>query len=431
MGEKCILVGAALFNWSETQRMTEISDELVKRGYKVVFVGTGKFDFLLENKNYIRELIDYDNKWYTPKRISMMLEMDKYGGNFARSDEVEKIIESEIRVIEKYKPEAILTGYRMTLTVSARVCEIPIVWCLSATLSKPYLEIALEKTKQLSAKKRGCDDRQAYETKRAMFEDKIACERLLGTCKSTKIWNDYLTKNGKEDFSCDLDLYTGDLHLMSDAREFFPELEETERYKFIGPILNNQHIPMPDIVEKVMHEDNKRKKVLISVGSAGNKELFLKILKSCLDFDCDYFISVIGILSDDEKSAFPENYHFCEKFPLIEIAKLCDAAIIQGGQGTIYAAIAAKCPVLSIPATFEQRKNVENLFEHYRCGEFIRMFGASEESIKAAFSKLLCSNEYKKEMTRASNDIRKYFDNRCLAAETSADYIEELINGRA
>lgn len=197
-------------------------------------------------------------------------------------------------------------------------------------------------------------------------------------------------KNGKEPFDCDLDLYTGDLHLMSDAREFFPELEETQRYKFIGPILNNLHIPMPEVVNEVLSNGNKRKKVLISVGSAGNKELFLKILRSCLDFDCDYFVSVIGILSDKEKSEFPENYHFCEKFPLIEIAKLCDGAIIQGGQGTLYAAIAAKCPILSIPATFEQRKNVENLFEHYRCGEFIRMFGVSEESIKAAFSKTAC-----------------------------------------
>lgn len=95
----------------------------------------------------------------------MMLDMDKYGGNFARSDEVEKIIESEIKVIEKYKPEAILTGYRMTLTVSARVCEIPVVWCLSAAVSKPYLEMTLEKTKLLSAKKRERDSGQAYETK--------------------------------------------------------------------------------------------------------------------------------------------------------------------------------------------------------------------------------------------------------------------------
>ncbi len=431
MSEKCILVGAALFNWSETQRMTEISDELVKRGYKVVFVGSGKFDFWLENKNYIREQVDYDSEWYTPKRISMMLDMDKYGGNFARSDEVDKIIESEIKVIEKYKPAAILTGYRMTLTVSARVCEIPVVWCLSAAVSKPYLEMTLEKTKLLSAKKRERDSGQAYETKRAMFEDRVACQRLLGACKTSKIWNDYLVKNGKEPFDCDLDLYTGDLHLMSDAREFFPELEETQRYKFIGPILNNLHIPMPEVVNEVLNNGNKRKKVLISVGSSGNKELFLKILRSCLDFDCDYFISVIGILSDEEKNGFPENYHFCEKFPLIEIAKLCDGAIIQGGQGTLYAAIAAKCPILSIPATFEQRKNIENLFEHYRCGEFIRMFGVSEESIKAAFSKLLISDEYKKEMTRASNDIGKYFDNRCLAAEISADYIEKMINGRA
>ena len=55
---KYILVGSALFNWSETQRMIEISDELTRRGYQIVFVGKGKYDFLLEEKGYIREHIE-------------------------------------------------------------------------------------------------------------------------------------------------------------------------------------------------------------------------------------------------------------------------------------------------------------------------------------------------------------------------------------
>ena len=422
---KCILVGSALFNWSETQRMIEISDELNRRGYKIVFIVEGKYDYLLDEKDYVREYIDYDLTWYTPKRISMMLGMDQYGSNFATLDEVEKIITAEINVIKKYNPVAILTGYRMTLTISAKICQIPIVWSLSATLSKPYLEIVAEKAKQINKIKR--DTKQSYESIRALFEDKIACERLLGECKTSDVWNDFLVKNSCFPLSCDLDIYTGDLNLMSDAKELFPELTETVKYKFIGPILNNQHIEMPEIVNRVISKNNNRKKVLISIGSGGKKELFLKILRSTLDFDCDFFVSVVGILNDNDIKDYPSNYYFCDKFPLIEIAQLCDVAIIQGGQGTLYATIAGQCPFVSLPATFEQRQNIENLLKHYKCGEIIRTFSVTEPSIKNTLKLLLNSADYKDGIIKVSNDVSKYLINRRLSSITAADYIEELI----
>lgn len=426
---KYILVGSALFNWSETQRMIEISDELNRRGYKIVFIGKGKYDHLLDTKDYIREYIDYDAEWYTDKRISMMLSMDQYGGNFATFDEIESIITAEINVIKKYNPVAVLTGYRMTLTVSAKICQVPIVWSLSAALSRPYLELISERVKEINKIKR--DSKLSYETIRAQFEDKIACERLLGECKTSLVWNEFLEKCLCKPFSSDLDIYTGDLNLMSDPRELFPELTETENYKFIGPILNTQHIEMPEIVNHVVGQSNGRKRVLISVGSSGKKELFLKILHATLGFDCDFFVSVLGILDDDDIKNYPSNYYFCDKFPLIEIARLCDVAIIQGGQGTLYAAIAGQCPFVSIPATFEQRQNVENLLRHYKCGEIIRMFSVTEQSIKTALTALLGTQEYKKAIINVNNDINKYLIDKNLSSITAADYIEELICKKA
>ena len=423
---KYILVGSALFNWSETQRMIEISDELNRRGYKIVFIGEGKYDYLLDTKNYVREYIDYDSTWYTPKRISMMLRMDQYGSNFATSDEVEKIISAEINVIKKYNPVAILTGYRMTLTISAKVCQIPIIWSLSATLSKPYLEVVAEKTKQINKIKR--DSKQSYESIRALFEDKIACERLLGECKTSDVWNDFLVKNLCEPLSCDLDIYTGDLNLMSDAKTLFPEIKEDRRYRFIGPLLNNQIIEMPEIVKSVLNKNHEKKRVLISIGSAGKKELLLKILEATLGFDCDFFVSVIGALSENEIKKFPENYYFCEKYPLIEIAQKCDVSIIQGGQGTLYAMIVAKCPFVSLPAFFEQRKNIENVIKSYKCGEIIRNYNISSNTIQLALSKLLSDAEYKNNIIRAANDIEEYTYNRNQSSITAADFIEDMLN---
>lgn len=427
MAEKqYILVGSALFNWSETQRMIEIADALQDRGYTIVFLGEGKYDYLLEGKGYIREQIEYDAQWYSPKRISMMLDMDQHGSNFAAPEEIEQIIAGELEVIQTYKPLAILTGYRMTLTISARLCRIPIVWSLAATLSKPYLAAVAEKAAQ-AGKTKGTP-KLPYEEIRALFEDKIACERLLGKCKTSGAWNQFLLRKACTPMDCDLDIYTGDLNLMSDAGTLFPQLKETERYKFIGPILNNQPIAMPASVKKAILPENSRKKVLISIGSGGKKELFTKILRATRGFDCDFFISVVGILQEDEIRDYPENYYFCDKFPLIDIAQCCDAAIIQGGQGTLYAMLAARCPFVSIPATFEQRQNVENLFRHYKCGALIRMFSVTEKEIRSALTDLLSSEGYKEQALCAANAVGEYFDDRRLAPRKAADYIEALIS---
>ncbi len=423
---KYILVGSALFNWSETQRMIEISDELKRRGYEIVFVGQGKYDFLLEGKGYIRELIPYDAQWYTPQRITMMLDMDRHGNNYASLEEIREIIGAEVELIRKYRPRGILTGYRMSLTVSAKLCGVPIIWSLSAALSKLYLQDVAKKTKASIAVNRNSNTR--YRDMLAVAEDKIACTRLLKECKTSAVWNSFLQSHGHLPFRSDLDIYTGDLNLMSDAAELFPQLEETEEYRFIGPILNSQYIPMPEAVQKVMAENNGRKKVLISVGSGGKKELFLTILRATLGFDCDFFISVVGILDREDVKDFPSNYCFCDKFPLIEIASLCDLAIIQGGQGTLYATLTAQCPFVSLPATFEQKHNIQNLLNHYACGEMITSYQVNKENIRSALTKVLEDPQYKEAAIQVAVAIAHHTGDRQHTPMVAADRIEEFLN---
>ncbi len=417
-----ILVGSALFNGSETQRMIEIADELNQRGYTIVFIGSGRFDSMLENKNYIRETIGYDTEWYSEERISKMLAMDRYGCDFATIDEMKKIIEEEVQLIKKYNPLVILTGYRMTLTISSRICRIPIVWSLSATVSKIQLEQVLADAKKVKRNKN-----LSYQELRSMYENKIACQRVLSDCQTANLWNEVLNAYGCEPLKCDLDLYTGDLNLMSDSQGLFPDLEENEHYQFIGPILNNQYIKMPQIVHEVLAQNTGRKKVLISIGTSGKKDLLMEILQASRDFDCDFFISTFNDLSAEEMNQYPESYHFCEKFPLIEIAEICDFAIIQAGQGTLYAMLAAKCPILSIPTTFEQRQNIENLLKHYQCGEMLPFYDANQKKIKKAISTLLNTKTYQEEMNHAHQDIAKDLQDGKRTPNIAANSIEAYL----
>lgn len=428
MKQDKILVGSALFNWSETQRMIEISDALYQMGYEIVFIGEGKYDYLLKEKPYIRQSVPFDVQWYTPKRIEKLLGMGQYGNQYASADEIRQMIAEETAIIEKYQPACVLTGYRMTLTISAKLTGTPIVWCLAATLSKPYLQQTLEKAKEFDSLKRSGN--VPYQQIRALFEDKIACERLLGKPKTSKEWNRLLEEKNLPPLGCDFDIYTGDLNLMSDARELFGELPESEHYQFIGPIWNNEKIEMPPVVDAVLAQNNGRKKVLISIGSGGKKELFQKILHATLGFDCDFFVSVVGILDESDLAAYPENYHFCDKFPLIEIVQCCDAALIQGGQGTLYPVIVGKCPFVSLPATFEQRLNVENVQRHSKCCEIIQTYDISERSIQTALQAILTQPEYRHNAAQLAESIQAHFEDRRLAPRIAAQRIDRMLHGK-
>ena len=51
---KTIIVASALYNWGETHRMVGIGEELEKRGYKVVYLGEGKYDFMVDEAKFER-----------------------------------------------------------------------------------------------------------------------------------------------------------------------------------------------------------------------------------------------------------------------------------------------------------------------------------------------------------------------------------------
>lgn len=429
--KKTILFGAALFNWSETQRMVEFAAELHKRGYRIVFLGEGKYDYLIEDRSFIiRERLQADRDWYTPKRIAQMLAMDKVGNQYASASEIDTVVAEELRLIQKYQPCAIVTGYRMTLTLSARISGVKLVWCLSAVLSKHYLA-----AKEVGSS--GDSYRQSkewmknlpYQQARAMYADRLMRERAIRTNGTSKQWNQCLKQHGAALLQSDMELFEGDLNLMSDAAELFPSLPQIAgRYQFIGPIFNSEIIPIPDVLRPFLKKEYPRKKVLVSVGSGGKKEILMTALHALESVDCEVFVSVIGALEEDELAAFPERYHFCEKFPLIEMAQLCDAAIIQGGQGTLYAMLEGGCPFVSIPGTFEQRNNVENLLCQLECGKILYPYELSATNLTDSITDVLEKPEYSLGAQKGQAIVDRYYTE-VRAEVTAADRIEEMIEG--
>lgn len=428
---KNILVGSAFFNWSETQRMIEFSKELYRRGYTIIYLGKGKYDFLLESLPFIREILEEDEQWYTKNRINKLLQMDKFGNAYATAEEIDSVVSAELRLMEQYKPVLVMTGYRMTLTISSRISDIPLVWCLSTVVSCMYFDKVLSVGKEQVdyKKKKNLLKNENYQKVHSLYLDILTRKRIAKSCATSGEWNKCLKMHQKKPFSCDMDLFVGNLNLMTDAKEFFPEIEEVKgRYQFCGPIFNSEMISMPAAVkEHKAREEKNRKKVLISLGSAYVQKNLKLILDAVSELDYDFFITSFDY---QEEVMYPENFHFCEKFPLIEIAEYCDACIIQGGQGTLYSVIMGKCPFLVIPAFYEQRHNAENLLKYAKCGEVLYSYQLKKENITASVQRIVEVKSYQEEIITIHKVVEKYYSVNELRAEClAADAIEGLLDG--
>ena len=370
MEQQTVLIASALFNWSETQRMIEIGLEMQRRGHRVVFLGEGRFDHLLNGLPFVRERLEADRRWYTPERSAKMLNMEKYGNQYTTYEELDDIVQAELELIARYRPFVIVTGYRMTLTVSARIAKVRLAWCLSAVVSKAYLEsVAAKRVEHFARMSRAEVKQLPFQQALELTADRVMQKRAILTCATSQVWNKYLVQHGCEPFRSDMDIYCGDLNLMSDARA----------------------------------------------------------LEALRTTDFEVFVSVIGFLTADEVASYPPNFHFSEKYPLLEMAEHCDAALIQAGQGTLYAMLMGKCPFVSIPGPFEQRHNITNLLENFGCAKRLYAAYLTSRQVAEAMHEVLTDPRYREEAERAEALLRHYRTDPSRHAEvTAANQLEAL-----
>ena len=165
--------------------------------------------------------------------------------------------------------------------------------------------------------------------------------------------------------------------------------------------------------------------MLISVGSGGKKENLIAALEAARTADAQVFVSTIGSMTEAEMAEYPSSFHFAEKFPLVEVARRCDAAVIQAGQGTLYAVLLAGCPFVSLPATFEQRHNVRNLVSCFPCGEIVYPYEVSAALIARNLQAVLTEPRYREAAVQAKSVMEDYVAH--PAEETAAELLEAAV----
>jgi spore coat polysaccharide biosynthesis predicted glycosyltransferase SpsG len=274
-----------------------------------------------------------------------------------------EFVQNEIEAYKKTGIEMIISTQSPSCIISARAAHIPLI---TVTTGLGTFRIS-------------------YPEK---FENVFS--RLLPQKVKIKILNLFYTKGKKflepfneiakeyniKPFKYTSELANGDVTLVTNFLEFINIFPNQQRYPsedYIGIILldelfsSNLPTEKANTINKEIqnHLESNEHSILLSMGSSGDKKLFLKILQTLNNTSYRVIAVYTNILKDNELPKLNKNIMLKKYVPSIgDLHKKADISIIHGGQGTVYSCAYSGKPIIGFPMQAEQHLNLEKMVGH-------------------------------------------------------------------
>lgn len=265
--------------------------------------------------------------------------------SWVNDEELENIFNSQLGIIKQLKPIVVLGDTSPSLKMAAEKAGVHFIALMNGYMSKYYaFSRPLSRTHPV------------YPILKLF--PKIILDALTKKGEAitmTKVHSPFKSIRQKYKLSekrSYLDELEGDVNLLCDLDELFPQRNLPASYQFISPLFYDPPKQLTGLSEKL---DKTKKTIFVSMGSTGNWE---KLIFLNDEYFTRYNLVTAGdtgyILSGSHiiRTGFG-NFH--ELFPYT------DLVICHGGNGTIYQSLFYGIPVLCKTSHFEQEWNVAAL----------------------------------------------------------------------
>ena len=393
--EKPLIGFVAWFpNFGETSTLTTIAKKYIEQGGKVIFFGFGKTyqhlatdlgcPVIILDYNFSEKLLKKDKvmqKKFDENKMQQesLLLHPLYKENY-KCDLIN--IKNKIEAFKESNIKLIITGFDSLSNISARVLNIPLVYVVSGAAIAPYYKQNLASFP---------DNYENFLTRLvpSFIKNRLSNWFVFNNSSSVKEFNRLAKAYNVTPIKHLLDFYTGDYTLVAEDIAFL-NLKPTAEFpikNFIGPIF-------PEIISVKKEEDSDAavkkhlqrsgKSILVSLGSSGTKELFIKILRVLEKTDYNVIAVHTTIFFKQEIPKFKDNILLVQFVSSIKnVNESVDVAIIHGGRGTVYTAAYAGKPVIGIPMQLEQQYNIDNLVRHKTAIRISKKRFAEKDLLKA------------------------------------------------
>ena len=292
---------------------------------------------------------------------------------------LERYVEDDLKLIDTIKPDLIVGDFRLSLSVSARLRQIPyatitnVYWCVYA--NNDYPVPALPMTRILGVR-----------LSQILFD----VSRPLAFALHCIPLNSVRRKYGLKSLGYDLrSVYTdADEVLLADMPEYFPIAADAKHHRYIGPIPWSPRSKIPPWWNSI---DKTRPIVYVTLGSSGRIDLLPSVLEALAQLPVTVIATTAGRV---KLASVPDNAMVSEYLPGDEAAGMAALVVCNGGSLTTYQAIQKGTPVLGIVSNLDQHLNMSYL-SRAGIGEVLRSEKAGVEQIRKAVERLLNEPDYK------------------------------------
>ncbi len=298
---------------------------------------------------------------------------EKFAPAFTDAEMIQRV-DNEIACLKELKPAAVVTGSYVTIPVTCRVLETPLVWVVQSTWLPDFFCHGAGMTGNIQpAPLKAVAD--WFVLQFINFWIKYGFLRTV---------NRTAKHSGVPGYDSIFEFWRGDITLVAEPPEFSGAKLPPKHY-FIGPLIPQDEFPLPQELASLPRD---KPLIYFAMGSSGTPEIVARIVESFEGKPYRVIAPVKFQLRQVPGVRVPANVLVTDWVPALQVNKMADLAVIHGGIGTVMVAALAGKPVVGVGMQMEQ---VANLACLERLGFAIRVPKSKNPSlhVQAAIQTLL------------------------------------------
>lgn len=390
-----LLFAPETLNIAETTRMIEVA-RAAHGDFTCHFMGYGgEYEQLITEAGFPLHRL---TPTLTPKRVEELWKADRMerGGRFFTEAELTERVQSELALYERIQPTAVVIGFTLSVYLSARAGQVPLVAIVPLPFTRPFLEAGL-----------------------ATWPDALDVPPLRWLPQTWKddwinrlslrlrVWTKPLNRVGRQfgvaPFDRLVDLLAGDYTLVTGIPELTSLPNLPERWHYVGPIFARLDGEVP---AEIMALTEQRPLIYFAMGSSANQKTLLRALTILAELPYTVVAPIQRHIAG-LKLDLPPHIHVFDWLPAHQVNPLADIAVIHGGEGTVQTACWSGTPFVGVGLQPEQEANIE-LMARQGMAIRLRKYGVTREKLATAVATLLQDGSYRQNAQRVQTLMRQW-----------------------
>lgn len=389
MARKKILFVAESVSLAHVARPSILAESLDAEAYDIVFASNGQFPICDSRREWARYHLDSISPETFLQRLAS-------GSPVYTEMELQAYVEADIKALELLQPDAVVSDFRLSMTIAARQLGIPLFAVCNAYWS-PYATDQQVRAPDLPAARF-----LGFPLMDRVFSAvwPVASRYHCRGINRVRARYGLAAVRSLRDYYCD-----GDVVLYSDTPSLVPTHSLPNSHHYIGPIVWSPSMALPDWWGEALAQTGPR--VYITLGSTGNVDLLPAIVTACREAG---LICLVATAGRRGLGSAPPDVYAAPFLPGNLAAAAAELVICNGGNPTASQALQMGKPVLGICSNLDQVLNMVGV-QHAGVGLLMRAGEFSPVRARLSLAELLRSEAgYRSKAEALQHEFAANFD---------------------